>query len=360
MEGLNHPHPEVPPAKFITPAPVYFIRHRYEHHASPTAFDNVTAYLGDVIEPSPRLSRLGETVLRVPAKLTSWWCGSFEYSRHDAIRELAAALHMRRHNDSIYHFLFGEKSFLYSGRLNGRNGNRLIGTFHHPASHYRWLFRSTTHLRHLALATCVSTNQIEFLEKLVGAGKVRFVPLGIDSDYFHPAETPSDGRPYCVFSGRHLRDFETLGQVIEGVLARHSEVEFHLVTLRKYCGSIPKNDRVQIHEGIPDAAYLRLLQHARLLLLPLLESTFVSATLESMACGLPLVTNRGGVSDYVSDQCAIQLATGDVQGMTEAVLELLQNEGKRETMAQASRARAMQFAWPIVAARLLTLYKNIP
>ncbi|MBN1510502.1 MAG: hypothetical protein JXB13_00670 [Phycisphaerae bacterium] len=58
------------------------------------------------------------------------WSGHDRLS--DFIMELQASLHMLRHRRSIYHVLYGEKSYRYLGCMAGWNGNALIATFHQP------------------------------------------------------------------------------------------------------------------------------------------------------------------------------------------------------------------------------------
>ncbi len=65
----------------------YFVAFRYGNHAGPSGYDRFADYLGESITVSPLLRSMG-TRFGLPAKITSWTCGSYEYSRHDAIRSL--------------------------------------------------------------------------------------------------------------------------------------------------------------------------------------------------------------------------------------------------------------------------------
>ena len=343
-----------------TPPPVYSIRHAYRHHAGPSGYHRLGEWIGEPVRLSAPMYWLGETLLRVPAKLVSWYGGHFEYSRHDFVMEAQTLMHMRRHREAIYHFLYAEKSFKLLAHARGLNGHRMVGTFHHPQEHYSWLFRSTAHLRALDHAIVVSTQQIPFMETLVGPGRVTFIPHGIDTAYFTPADAPRADRPLrCLFAGSHLRDIARLPAVIEGVLEAVPAAEFLLISYDRRCEGMTRPGKVHWRRAVPDHEYLELIRQADLLVLPLIASTAVNTVLEALACGVPVVTNRGGVADYLDPACGIMAEPGDVRGMISATVELLRDDAQRRRMAQAARDKAMEFSWPRIAETMNKLYARL-
>jgi len=342
-------------------SPVYFVAHRYGNHAGTSGYDRFADYLGTAVKVSPRLRTLGDTALRLPAKLISWYNGSFEYSRHDCIQELATYGHMRRHRDGLYHFLYAEKSLRFLGRCNGWRGHRIIGSFHHCPFKYPQYFRSTKHFEPIEHAVVVSRGQIEHLESIVGQGKVSFVPYAVDARHFTPPETRDPGRPpRCACVGQHLRDFTTLPAVIRGVTSALPGCEFYVIgappryeaRIREIPGAIWKR-------GISDAEYLSILQHTDLLVLPLIDSTSVTSVNEALACGVPVITNPGGIEDYLNQDCSVLRPVGDVDGMVAAAVELLRNDSHRARMSQAARRQGLELDWPRSAAKMRAVYDSI-
>jgi len=343
-----------------TTPPVYFISYHFANVAGHSGYDKIVPFLGEPIEISRVMRMLGETVLRVPGKLISWYGGSFEYSRHDFVKEVAAFQHMLRHRNCIYHFTQAEKSYKLLAGMSGKRGHRFVGTFHHPPSHFPWLFRSTRHLARLSHAIILSNVQRDCIEGIVGQGKVTFVPHGVDTEYFTPRSGGRGDHPLrCVFAGNHMRDFDTLPAVVSGILERVPGAEFFIVSRNRKCEQFAGRERVRWLRDIPDDEYLAALQNSDLAVLPLVESVAVNSALEAMACGLPVVTNRGGVADYLTDACSVMVPAGDAAAMVEAASHILKNADLLRRMGNAARSRALEFSWPRVAEMTRDVYRKV-
>ncbi len=340
---------------------VYFVAYRYGHHAGRSGYDRFADYLGERVTVSPRLGSLGNTLLKLPAKVIESVSGIHEYRRPDAIEELAVLQHMRGRRNGLYHFLYGEKSLYLAARVKGWRGHRVVGSFHHTADSYPNRYRSTKCLRGIDHAIVVSRSQIDFMESIVGAGKVSFVPYAVDADYFVPAVKVNASRPLrCTCVGEHMRDFETLEQVISRVVAAVPQVEFCVIGARPDVeGRLRSLPAVVWKQRIPDAEYLDILQQTDVLVLPLKDSTSVTSVNEALACGVPVVTNEGGVEDYVNDDCSIIHAVGDAGGMANSVIALLRDDSLRQTMSSAARQQGLSLHWPRSAARMAEVYERI-
>lgn len=337
----------------------FFVAYRYGNHAGTSGYDRFADYLGESVTVSHRLKRLGDTLLRVPAKLISWTCGSYEYSRHDAIQELTVRMHMGQHRDALYHFLYAEKSLRYAGTCNRWRGHRIIGSFHHCAFKYPIYFRSTRHFSRLEHAIVVSTIQMEHMEKIVGKGRVSFVPYAVDADYFQPACHREDRKLRCTCVGQHLRDYESLEKIVRRVTATLPEVEFYVIGANSKFNYLRDVPGIVFKRNIPDEEYRAILQQTDLLVLPLLDSTSVTTVNESLACGVPVLTNVGGISDYLNEDCAIQFRVGDVDAMASAAIDLLRDDATRQRMSQKARERGLALHWPKSARRMRAVYDSL-
>jgi len=95
------------------------------------------------------------------------------------------------------------------------------------------------------------------------------------------------------------------------------------------------------------------------LLFPSLYEGFGLPPLEAMACGTPVVTsNVASIPEVVGD-AAITLSPDDVDGLTVAVKNMLENETLRNDYIKRGFTNANRFTWERCASNVLPLYKKI-
>lgn len=115
------------------------------------------------------------------------------------------------------------------------------------------------------------------------------------------------------------------------------------------------------HSGLSDIGLRSIYQNADLLLLPLLDCTANNALLESMACGLPVVSNQvGGMVDYTSPSFATLAPLGDAEALSNSALELLGNPALAKSKGALAREYAVQnFDWKKVAESTEFVYSKM-
>jgi len=343
------------------PFPVHHVLYRHPHHAGASGYDRLCDFVGEEIQVNPALYYAGETLLRPWALLDARFGGHFEYSRYDWVLERALMSAMRKERGALFHVLYGEKNFRHSWKLAGVNGNKLIATLHHPAEHYEWLFRSTRHLGFLSHAIVMSEALRAFAEDLVGKGRVSVVPYGVDVNYFKPIARRRDGKvPRLVFAGFHERDYDALSHIVQALMSAHDTAEFVMISRDSRCEQIARRfpARTRCVAQLSDDDYLAALQTSDLMVLPLKRSVACTAVLEALACGVPVLTNDGGIRDYVG-KAGILCEVGDSSGMADAALSLLRDAHSLEQMQAAARERALAFAWPLIARRTVDVYHSV-
>ncbi len=81
---------------------------------------------------------------------------------------------------------------------------------------------------------------------------------------------------------------------------------------------------------------------------------------EAMASGLPVVaTNTGGIGEYITDGAGFLCPRGDPHALAAATLRLLDDADLRGAMSCASRARALQLDFRLVAAKMCEIYSEL-
>jgi N-acetyl-alpha-D-glucosaminyl L-malate synthase BshA len=110
------------------------------------------------------------------------------------------------------------------------------------------------------------------------------------------------------------------------------------------------------------AAIETLLPIADLFLLPSDAESFGLAALEAMACGVPVIgTAKGGLPEVVDDGTEGFLRpVGDVEGMADAAMSLLDDELLWKRFSEASRRRALrEFPTASIVKRYRQLYEAV-
>lgn len=342
-----------------TDIPIYFIRYRYGHHAAASGYDRLCDYFGETIELSNSLYWLGETILRPFCLYQAKFTGHYEYSRYDCVMEIEAIRHFLRHSSSIYHFIYADKSFRLMRHFAHKKRNILVGTIHHPVEHNEKLFRSLDHFKVLDHLVVMSPDMIPYWEHITGRKNVYFVPHGVDVEYYYPLKKQEDRSLKCLFVGSHERDFGNLPKIVSAILTTRKDVEFHIVSSEPRCeNALINHQRIFWYRRLSENQYYNLLRSSDLMVLPLIRSTACNAVLEGLACGIPIVSNKGGIEAYLSPDCSICVDIGDTDGFIASVQDLLLNEDKLKRMQVAARLRAIEFSWPEVAKRMIEIYRG--
>jgi glycosyltransferase involved in cell wall biosynthesis len=308
----------------------------------------------------------GSNFERLPSKVCKFMSrrsGNAWYSYNSFRMEAEALVNLISSRDSICHVLYAENDLRYLGnaRFVGRlTGSRLVATYHQPSSILQKVVDCARSARRLDGAIALGSNQVSYLASTLGKDRVFLVPHGVETDYYVPAATKNSNGSVCLFVGNWLRDFEMLKGVLAYVEPRNPSVTFRLVVPEKRASGFDGLKNAQVVHSLSDVELLDEYRSADLLVLPYLDCVASNTLLEGLACGLPVVTTDvGGIKDYVTPECAYTVATGDVEGMSEAILTLADDEELREAMGVQSRLAALRFDWRIVAQMHMDVYASL-
>lgn len=260
----------------------------------------------------------------------------------------------------VVHFLDGEIGFNFFGILRkflGRDNKRvrLVASYHQPETMLENVLPHKERTRDLDLVLTVGTSQLPFFDFL-SKEKIRFVPHGIDTEYFRPAvRSPTEEPVYCLTAGFWLRDFDALEKVAKAAPER---IVFRIVSDKGSTERFHGMSNVEVYSGIEDSELLRLYQQSNIGLMPLLDSTANNSLLEMMSCGLPIITTRvGSVKDYLPEGTAIHLERNDPQEILNAICSL--KTESRRTLGEASRRRALELDWTNIALQMAEQYRGL-
>jgi glycosyltransferase involved in cell wall biosynthesis len=336
---------------------VHFLNVRATHHSPHSGYDRFMDYIAHTPLPASRQwERMPEDERKRAydqAKAQISWYNPPDLEMETNVNALNPWF--RRH---VCHFLYGENSIFHIKRpLNPRK--KIFVSFHQPPDAHQQYIRTREPLKAIDGIVVVGTNQIPFFEQYVDRAKIHFVPHGVDTDFFRPDNSVSKDPNKILFVGNWLRDFETLVKTAKILAEKAPHILIDVVTLERNKSLFDSCTNIAFHSGIPENDLLRKYQEASLLLVPMKDCTANNSILEGMACGLPIITTDvGGIGDYVNSKCAILCSPMDAEALSTATITILSSKEQLSRMGKCSRERSLEFAWPLIAERLMNAYRT--
>jgi glycosyltransferase involved in cell wall biosynthesis len=189
------------------------------------------------------------------------------------------------------------------------------------------------------------------------------IPLGVDTATFLPATSKADAKKrigidpktlvvgFCGRIGRE-KDLPTLIKAFRRIQHKH---DVKLLIVGKGIESIvTKNPRI-ILTGTKDNV-VPYLQAMDVFVLPSLTETSSLATMEAMACGLPVIaTPVGSIKEYIEDGVnGFTFPRQDIDKLSERLSALLKSPAAREAVGIAARKTIEQrAAWENSAKKIM-------
>lgn len=255
-----------------------------------------------------------------------------------------------------------------------RAGIPVVATFHtwFPRSlGYRLLRRPFQRMldRHAA-AIAVSRAAQEAMSRYFHA-PWEIVPNGVDTSFFRPPPNrarPESRAPRLLWLGRiePRNDLGTVLAAMPRMLERHPGAELTVVGDGPWRGRLERAAR-PLGPGVRFVGYAdrerpAYYAGADAYLCPTTRASFGVTLLEAMACGTPLVVSDiPAFRDLAGEGGggAVFAPCGDAEAWAAAVNGLLDDSPRREAMGKAGRAIAERYAWPVVAQRVLDVYRRV-
>lgn len=197
-------------------------------------------------------------------------------------------------------------------------------------------------LRRAAGVVSLGPSQRDELAELSGLDgtHAQTVDLGVDHEYFAPSGAARE--PLVVAVGKDIaRDYRTLAEA-----SRRVDARFVFVVLQRNLVGVELPPNVEVRERIPFEDLRALYDRASCAVVALrkpdylfgTEGSGVSALLESMAMGLPLVaSDRPIIRDYLPKECGVVVPPEDPAALTESLIRVLGDPARAAEMGRASR-----------------------
>ena len=224
-------------------------------------------------------------------------------------------------------------------------------------------FRSRV-LEHADAVVCASQfAAAEFNQTEPSKNQIRLIPLGVDLEAFRPSDDDPDTDSLSIVMCGRLSPEKQTADAVRGFMELFRRRPARLTVI----GDGPLRTELEVlAENLPitfvgylsdarDIARIIAASDVALNLGPI--ETFGLATLEALACGVPVVvSSQGGSREIINDDCG-RAVSADPHFIADAIEDLasLPLAWRR----RAARQRAEQFSWGGTAESLLSLYSEL-
>ncbi|GHT14598.1 glycosyl transferase family 1 [Bacteroidia bacterium] len=196
------------------------------------------------------------------------------------------------------------------------------------------------------------------------------IPQGVNDSYFKLEDKYEINRIISIASISHRKGHEYSIRAIEILKNEFPDIVFHIVGsvsgehqlyytyLLRLIGEKKMEKNVIITPNLHSEALIQLLEKSNIFILHSYEESQGIAICEAMAAGKPVVATKiGGIPYVVEEDVNGKLCTfGDIETFADNIKTLLVNNQLRNSMGNASRKMSKEYAWNIIADKILKLY----
>ncbi len=236
----------------------------------------------------------------------------------------------------------------------------------------RWVYRRSN----LTLITKSSWLTKEIRDSIVSHLPLYEIPCGVDTQIYQPLDAGlcrsllglPEGRNVLLFVAQDLSGVHKGSDLlVEALLALPTTLRARTTLLTLGNGSEMIASRVRMPTrdlGYVSSDHLKAIAYsaADLFLFPTRGETFGQVSIESQACGTPVVSFRvGGVPDHVRPGATGYLADpGDAMDFRKGIVVLLEDDSLRRRMRQQCRATVLkEYSLDLEVRRHVELYRTL-
>jgi glycosyltransferase involved in cell wall biosynthesis len=199
-------------------------------------------------------------------------------------------------------------------------------------------------LRNAASIACVSTNLLAAIPQRYRS-KARFIPHGVDTDFWDPALASAAIDNYILCVGAHGLDRTLLTKIIRA----NPTCQFVIVGLNP---QLEPSQNTRYLYNISDEELRDLYARAALLIRPLEFATANNSVLEALSMGKTIVASRiPGITDYLTEKTGIFIDT---------LPNLSLNDIKPINPNLIRQSAIDSFSWQKVLSEYSKLYQHHP
>jgi glycosyltransferase involved in cell wall biosynthesis len=195
------------------------------------------------------------------------------------------------------------------------------------------------------------------------------IPIGIDTDSFHPLETVKKIAGRIIVTNSADTPLKGLYHLLHAIknIVKKRPVFLVVIGTPKKNGGIERLIRqldlgryIEFTGRISQGRFVREYAKASIAVVPSLYEGFGLPVGEAMACRIPVICTTGGALPEVAGDAAKLVPPGDSPALEKAIVELLDDPIQREALAQKGYERVLSaFTWEATAQKTARAYRDI-
>jgi glycosyltransferase involved in cell wall biosynthesis len=342
---------------------VLIVGQRYEHHASKSGYERCYENVGSHIAGTTQRWSNSPFVAKFEYALCERSGNEF-YSLAAFVAELRALYRLARKPYVGIHQIYADTDAWLLPKAAEYFNFRYTGVIHLPGSLLNAHNRIELFRQHSVVVVCESYR--ETLRPRISDERIVYIPIGVDSTFFHPTESMPKG-VYALCVGAHLRDFDLLFSIWSHVernsASKESAANAPLPRLVVVgcpeevirSSKLYAHERVEFADRKTDRELRKLYQEAKAVILPFQEPTASTAMLEALASGAPIITNDLAPTREYLGPFGVFVADRDPADWAEQVERVLRTP--MDPLLVAGRAKhAAKFDFTQIQQRVRDLY----
>lgn len=272
----------------------------------------------------------------------------------------------------------------------GEMKNRIAATESEKEGAYRLdgERRVLTRADRIIAATLAEQAQLQWLYK-ANSRKITIIPPGVDTGHFYPIP-PDEAREFIgiprddrmiLFVGRiePLKGLETLIRAMTCLRVQELDRPAYLAVIGGDPNASPEAmtaEMARLQQLCRDLSMERMVvflgkrgqdtlpyyySAAELLVMPSHYESFGMVALEAMACATPVIASQvGGLAFLIQDGVTgFHVPDGDPDALCEKLTCLIGDHELRRRMGEDAHQSARQYAWELVAAKMIGVYQAL-
>lgn len=297
-----------------------------------------------------------------------------------------------RNNPARYDIIHDNQSLCYGLLDLQKKFRNLVVTIHHPVTrdHELAIAAATTKNQRLLIDRWynfigMQKNVVTQLQHIITVSeqskqdiqqafacdveKITVIGCGVDTSVFRPLDN-TERQQYRLIttasSDQPLKGLSILLNAIANIKSEFAELKLVVIGRLKKEGETEKElEKLQLHNivefksGISTEELVHEYAISSIAIVPSLYEGFGLPAAEALACGIPLISSDGGALPEVVGDAAYLVRAGDINQLSKAIRELLNNEDLRRSFSEKGRQHSLtQLGWNTVAEKMVAYYQE--